>query len=107
MFFSWIISINKVAGRNIAVSDCTDHLYSTEALLYLTFCYNLYGTLAFLAVELAILCQCRGRKRKRGGGGRRNERLNILQMLLLSVVWYYHNGSLSVLLLCLVASMRL
>jgi hypothetical protein len=71
IFFSWTKSINKAIGRNIAVGDYMDHLYTNIAVIYRRFCENLYGPLAFLAVkniyvlELPTLCQCTGRRRER------------------------------------------
>jgi hypothetical protein len=82
IFFSWTKSINKAVGRNIAVGDYMDHLYTNIAAIYRGFCENLYGPLALLAVkniyvlELPSLCQCLGRRGERQGQ-RERERKNV------------------------------
>jgi hypothetical protein len=52
IYFSWIKSINKAIGRNIALGDYMDHLYTNTAAIYRAFCENLYGPLAFLGVKI-------------------------------------------------------
>jgi hypothetical protein len=44
--------MNRAVGRNIALGDCMNHLYTNITALYRAFRENLYGPLAFLAVKI-------------------------------------------------------
>lgn len=114
IYFSWIKSINKAVGRNIALGDCMNHLYTNIAALYRAFCQNLYGPLAFLAVKIKYSLYWNFKFPVNVKGGKESERRGgtmkgwiFSKMLRLSVLWHYHNGSLSVLFLCLAASIPL